>query len=93
NPRLRDNPIVLASEGFAALTGYDIDLIVGRNCRFLQGPGTAPTSVKRLHDALARGVGITSLLLNYRRDGTPFFNLLCMLPLKDSSGAVKYFLG
>ncbi|KAL8287255.1 hypothetical protein RQP46_003707 [Phenoliferia psychrophenolica] len=90
NPRLRDHPITLASEGFAKLTGYPLDLIVGRNCRFLQGPGTAPDSVRRLREALNSGVGITSLLLNYRLDGRPFFNLL---PLKDSTGAVKYFLG
>ncbi|KAK4703566.1 hypothetical protein P7C70_g2656, partial [Phenoliferia sp. Uapishka_3] len=93
NPRLRDHPIVLASEGFAKLTGYPTEAIVGRNCRFLQGPGTAPASVRRLRNALNEGRGITSLLLNYRRNGDPFFNLLCMLPLKDTTGAVKYFLG
>ncbi|KAL8287254.1 hypothetical protein RQP46_003706 [Phenoliferia psychrophenolica] len=90
NPRLRDHPIVLASDGFASLTGYSLDTIVGRNCRFLQGPGTSPESVLRLRNALNAGESITSLLLNYRRDGTPFFNLL---PLKDATGAVKYFLG
>ncbi|GAA5855995.1 hypothetical protein JCM8547_002930 [Rhodosporidiobolus lusitaniae] len=93
NPRLRDNPIVLASEGFSQLTGYPLDAIVGRNCRFLQGPGTAPESTLRLREALNAGEGITSLILNYRLDGTPFYNLLCMLPLKDASGTVKYFLG
>ncbi|GAA5986567.1 hypothetical protein JCM11641_003677 [Rhodosporidiobolus odoratus] len=93
NPRLRDHPIVLASEGFGQLTGYPLDAIVGRNCRFLQGPGTAPESTIRMREALNAGQGTTSLLLNYRFNGTPFYNLLCMLPLKDSTGAVKYFLG
>ncbi|GAA5915120.1 hypothetical protein JCM6882_008485 [Rhodosporidiobolus microsporus] len=93
NPRLKDNPIVLASQGFSQLTGYPLDSIISRNCRFLQGPGTAPESTLRLREALNAGEGITSLLLNYRLDGTPFYNLLCMLPLKDASGAVKYFLG
>ncbi|KAL8292442.1 hypothetical protein RQP46_001054 [Phenoliferia psychrophenolica] len=93
NPRLRDHPIVLASEGFSTLTQYPLTAIVGRNCRFLQGPGTSPDSVLRLRNALNAGENITSLLLNYRKDGTPFFNLLCMLPLKDPSGNVKYYLG
>ncbi|GAA5899999.1 hypothetical protein JCM5296_001936 [Sporobolomyces johnsonii] len=90
---LRDNPIVLASEGFAQLTGYSVESIVGRNCRFLQGPGTAPESVTRLRDALNAGERITTMILNYRRNGQPFHNLLCMLPLKSSSGEVRFFLG
>ncbi|GAA5921052.1 hypothetical protein JCM1841_005076 [Sporobolomyces salmonicolor] len=90
---LRDNPIVLASEGFAQLTGYSVESIVGRNCRFLQGPGTAPESVSRLRDALSAGERITTMILNYRRNGQPFHNLLCMLPLKSSNGEVRFFLG
>ncbi|GAA6016457.1 hypothetical protein JCM10207_003870 [Rhodosporidiobolus poonsookiae] len=93
NPRLRDNPIVLASQGFSQLTGYPLEAIVGRNCRFLQGPGTAPDSTLRLREALNAGEGITSLLLNYRLDGSPFYNLLCMLPLRAENGTVKFFLG
>ncbi|KAI5479927.1 hypothetical protein MNV49_002217 [Pseudohyphozyma bogoriensis] len=89
NPRLRDHPIILASEGFVELTGYPLSMIVGRNCRFLQGPGTSPESVTRLRVALNAGKSITSLLLNYRMNGEPFFNLLCMLPLKHSSGLVN----
>lgn len=93
NPRLHDQPITLASEGFAELTGYDLTSIIGRNCRFLQGPGTSPESTRRMRTALSNGNGITTLLLNYRRSGEPFFNLLCMLPLKNSKGHVKFFLG
>ncbi|GJN92727.1 hypothetical protein Rhopal_005763-T1 [Rhodotorula paludigena] len=93
DPSLRDNPITLASEGFAALTGYPLKLIVGRNCRFLQGPGTSPESTQRLHDALAAGESVTALILNYRRDGTPFYNLLCMKPFKDAHGIVRHFIG
>lgn len=64
DPTLHDNPITLASEGFAELTGYPLKLVIGRNCRFLQGPGTSPESVKRLHDALAEGKNVTSLIFN-----------------------------
>ncbi|GAA5838832.1 hypothetical protein JCM9279_003873 [Rhodotorula babjevae] len=93
DPSLRDNPITLASEGFVELTGYPLKLVIGRNCRFLQGPGTSPESVKRLHDALAEGRNVTSLTFNYRADGSAFANLLCMAPLKDDKGVVRHFIG
>ncbi|KAL7415026.1 hypothetical protein BDY24DRAFT_360264 [Mrakia frigida] len=93
NPRLRDHPIVSVSEAFCTMTGYSAPAIVGRNCRFLQGPGTAPASVQRLRDALNEGEEITELLLNYTRTGVPFWNLLCMIPLRSASGSLVYFIG
>jgi len=75
------------------VTGYSSQSIIGRNCRFLQGPGTAPDSVQRIRDALNSGTTATELLLNYRRDGTPFFCLLTIIPLRDSSGQLAYFIG
>ncbi|TIA88042.1 hypothetical protein E3P81_03670 [Wallemia ichthyophaga] len=93
NPRLRDHPIVMASDGFSKVTGYHHSTIIGRNCRFLQGPGTSPQSVQRIREALNNGVSITELLLNYRADGTPFFCLLNMIPLHDSQGQIAYFIG
>ncbi|KAF7971769.1 hypothetical protein HWV62_19947 [Athelia sp. TMB] len=93
DPRLPDHPIVLVSEGFIGVTGYPKSQIVGRNCRFLQGPGTSPESVQRIRDGLNSGEGCTELLLNYRRDGEPFYCLLCILPLRDATGEVAYFIG
>lgn len=93
NPRLRENPIVLVSPGFTALTGYPATSIIGRNCRFLSGPGTAPNSIQRIRDALNAGSSCTELLLNYKRDGQPFFNLLTILPLRDATGNLVYFIG
>ncbi|KAJ7183688.1 hypothetical protein C8R46DRAFT_1344440 [Mycena filopes] len=93
NPRLRDHPIVLVSDGFEAVTGYGRREVVGRNCRFLQGPGTPPASVQRIRDGLNSGKGCTELLLNYRRDGEPFYCLLCIIPVRDASGAIVYFIG
>lgn len=75
------------------MTGYPTRSILGRNCRFLQGPGTSPDAVQRIRDALNAGRPITELLLNYRRDGTPFFCLLSIIPLRDASGALAYFIG
>jgi PAS domain len=62
----QDHPIVLVSDGFNAVTGYPRNQIVGRNCRFLQGPGTTQESVQRVRDGLNSGEGCTELLLNYR---------------------------
>jgi len=63
----QDHPIVLTSDAFEQLTGYDRTQIIGRNCRFLQGPGTAPDAVQRVREALNRGEGCNELLLNYRK--------------------------
>ena len=67
--------------------------VIGRNCRFLQGPKTNPFSVKRIRDKLLAGKEHFETFLNYRRDGSPFMNLLMIAPLYDSRGAVRYFIG
>ncbi|KAJ6489017.1 hypothetical protein C8R45DRAFT_1097350 [Mycena sanguinolenta] len=93
NPRLPDHPIVLVSDGFVDVTGYPKAQIIGRNCRFLQGPGTPPASIQRIRDGLNSGKGCTELLLNYRRNGDPFYCLLCIIPVRDASGTIVYFIG
>lgn len=93
NPRFRDNPVVIVSPGFAAVTGYDSKSIIGRNCRFLQGPRTNPNSIERLRRSLRAGEPCVELLLNYRSDGTPFQNLLTILPLFDQKGELTYYIG
>jgi len=93
NPRLRDHPIVLVSPGFCELTGYDLQSIALRNCRFLQGPSTSPGAVQRIRDALNTGGSSLELLLNYRKNGEPFWNLLSITPLRDAKGRVAYFVG
>ncbi|KDN36092.1 hypothetical protein K437DRAFT_63121 [Tilletiaria anomala UBC 951] len=93
NPRLPDAPIVLCSDGFCKLTGYSREQIIARNCRFLQGPATNPEAIQKLRDALNAAKPCCELLLNYRRDGTPFWNMLSMIPLLSASGEVDYFLG
>ena len=72
DPRQPDTPLVYANQSFCKLTGYTLDEVVGRNCRFLQGPETDPDAVREIGAALAdrRAIGID--ILNYRKDGTPF---------------------
>ncbi|KAK6345350.1 hypothetical protein TWF718_007268 [Orbilia javanica] len=93
DPQRHDNPIVFASEEFHRTTQYPISYVSGRNCRFLQGPKTQRHSVARLRDAIRQGHEITECFLNYKRDGTPFLNLVMVAPLLDSKGQVRYFIG
>lgn len=93
DPHLPDNPIIYANAGFERLTGYPVEYVVGRNCRFLQGPGTDPDTVAEIRDAIRQGRGCTVQLLNYRKDGTPFWNRLSVTPLHDAEGKLTHFVG
>lgn len=83
NPRLPDNPIVYANAAFISMSGYSDDEIIGNNCRFLQGPGTDPADVDRLRTAIAESREIEVDLLNYRKDGTSFWNRLMVSPVVE----------
>lgn len=93
DPSLPDNPIVYASDEFYKTTQYGSAYVIGRNCRFLQGPKTAPHSISRLMQALSSGTEVCETVLNYRRDGIPFINLLMIAPLYDNRGRIRYFIG
>ncbi|KAK1265710.1 Phototropin-1 [Acorus gramineus] len=88
-----DFPILYASAGFFKMTGYLAKEVVGRNCRFLQGPDTDPAEVAKIREALAAGTTYCGRLLNYKKDGTPFWNLLTIAPIKDETGNVLKFIG
>ncbi|KAK8069196.1 hypothetical protein PG994_005812 [Apiospora phragmitis] len=93
DPSRPDNPIVFTSDEFHRTTQYGVDYVVGRNCRFLQGPHTNPFSVTRIREKLNAGIEHYETFLNYRRDGSPFMNLVMLAPLYDSRGAIRYFIG
>lgn len=90
---LPDNPIVYASAGFLSLTGYALDQVLGRNCRFLQGPETDPRSVAKIRAGIERGEDTTTVLLNYRADHTPFWNQFFVAALRDGEGNIVNYLG
>jgi len=92
NPRLPDNPIVFANASFCRLTGYAREEIVGRNCRFLQGPETDPAAVARIRDAVRRGQGVELDIRNHRKGGEPFWNRLLIAPVHAADGSVAYFV-
>lgn len=90
---LPDNPLIYANAGFERLTGYRSAEVIGRNCRFLQGPGTDPETVAVLRTAIQNQRAVTVTLLNYRRDGTPFWNRLSITPVRNGAGGVTHFIG
>ena len=91
DPNLPDNPIVFANRAFQELCGYGADNLIGRNCRFLQGPDTDPADVAKVRDAIAARRDVVVELVNYHRDGTPFRNELYISPVFDPDGRLRYF--
>lgn len=93
DPSRADMPIIYVSNEFEAQTGYPPEEVLGRNCRFLQGPGTGPRAVQAIRDAIAAQAEITIDILNYRKDGSEFWNRLRIRPLFDDYGHLLYFAG
>ena len=91
--RQPDHPIVLANRAFLALTGYSADEVIGRNCRFLQGEGTSATAIAELREAIAAEREIEVELLNYRKDGSAFWNQLSLSPVHGDDGTLLYYFG
>ena len=88
-----DNPVVYTNEAFEATTGYALADIEGRNCRILQGSGTDPERVAILREGIEQATTVSTELLNYRRDGVPFWNHVMVTPVRDQGGQVTHFLG
>ncbi|WP_270936865.1 ATP-binding protein [Falsiroseomonas oryzae] len=93
DPNLPDCPIVFANPAFYRITGYPRAEVIGRNCRFLQGPGTDPTTVLAIRQAIAEARPVDVRLVNYRRDGKRFVNELHISPVHDATGRLLYFMG
>jgi PAS domain S-box-containing protein len=93
DPGLPDNPIVYASQGFLDLTGYSREQVLGRNCRFLQGPKTNPKMVDVIRKGVAAGDDTSVCLLNYKADGTTFWNQFFVAALRDLDGRVVNYVG
>lgn len=93
DPNRPNSPIIFVNRAFRSLTGYLEDDIIGHNCRFLQGPGTDPEAVARIREAISNEDVVVVEILNYRKDGTPFWNALHLGPIYDSAGNLLYFFG
>ena len=93
NATLPNNPIVYVNAAFGALYGYDVTEVVGRNCRILQGPDSDPDVRAEMRAAIAAGKGIRREILNYRKDGTSFWNDVTIDPIRDQAGRLMGFVG
>ncbi len=88
-----DMPIIYANEGFHQLTGYSSEEVIGRNCRFLQGPKTDRNKIQKIREAIQAGQSCRSLLINYRKDGSTFHNDLQITPVRQPDGRISHFVG
>ncbi|WP_432493708.1 PP2C family protein-serine/threonine phosphatase [Kineococcus auxinigenes] len=91
--RAEDLPLVWVNPAFTAMTGYPLEEVVGRNCRFLQGAGTDPAAVAAVGRALAAGEEVTATLLNHREDGSAFWNQLTLSPVHGPDGELTHYVG
>ncbi|MFC6726503.1 PAS domain-containing protein, partial [Halobium palmae] len=88
-----NRPLIYVNDNFEALTGYPEAEVLGRNCRFLQGPETDDAAVEEMRAALNEGREVEVEVLNYRRDGTTFWNEVTIAPVHDDGGALTHFVG
>ena len=93
SPSFDDMPLVLANRAFSELTGYASEDVIGRNCRFLQGPATEETARAEMRQAIAQGRETVVPVTNYRRDGSRFRNLVFIFPIFDAGGQLLYVMG
>ncbi len=93
DPRRLGNPLIWVNPSFTRVTGYDYDESIGRNCSFLQGPATDPAAVMEIRAGIAAQRQTTVTLLNYRKDGTAFWNQLSISPVLDSRGDLVSYVG
>ncbi|CAM3810046.1 diguanylate cyclase domain-containing protein [Alkalicoccus chagannorensis] len=93
DPWSEDNSIVFVNPAFTKLTQYTEEECLGRNCRFLQGEGTEEAKIQEIRDALEKHDSIIVELLNYKKDGSPFWNELRISPVYDEQDKLIYYIG
>ncbi|HEY0203461.1 MAG TPA: PAS domain-containing protein [Acetobacteraceae bacterium] len=91
DPHRPDHPIIAVNPAFEAMTGYPAAEIVGRNCRMLQGPGTDLETARKLGRVIAAGEGCVEWIVNHRKGGAAFWNLLFISPVRDGQGRIIHY--
>jgi PAS domain S-box-containing protein len=93
DPNKPDNPIIFVNQAFLNTTGYEMHEVLGRNCRFLQGPDTDREAISNVRKAIEDKTDLAVEIQNYRKDGTMFWNALFVSPIFDRNGKLLYFFG
>jgi PAS domain S-box-containing protein len=93
DPSRPDCPLVYVNEAFLRMTGYSEEEVLGRNCRFLQGEDTNRSAVTELREAIRQERVCQVCFLNYRKDGSPFWNELTVSPVRNVRGDLTHFVG
>ena len=88
-----DCPLIYVNKGFEEITGYTADFACGSNCRFLQGEDTDPSTIEEIRLAVREKRECVVEILNYRKNGEPFWNRLSITPIRNHSGEVTHFVG
>lgn len=91
DPKMPDNPIIFANNAFIEMTGYSSNELLGRNCRFLQGPETDPDTIAQVRAAVEARREVAVEVVNYKKDGSSFWNALFISPVYNESNELIYF--
>jgi len=88
-----DNILIYANPAFERLTGYPVDDILYRDCRFLQGEDRDQPALQAIREAVKNNQPCRQIIRNYRKDGTPFWNELSITPVFNEADQLTYFIG
>ena len=91
--RSEDFPIIYVNPAFVEITGYELEEVQNRNCRFLQGPDTDPAQINDIRQALVQQRDISLTIRNYRKDGRAFWNNVFISPVRANDGHATHFVG
>ncbi len=91
DPNQHDNPIIFANPAFLHMTGYAPEELIGRNCRLLQGPETDPSVIAEVRRAIEQRRETSVEILNYKKNGSAFWNALFVSPVFGKDGSLRYF--
>lgn len=88
-----ENPMIYVNPSFERITGYSASEVIGRDCRFLQGGDRNQMDLADLRKAIQEKRECHAVLLNYRKDGTPFWNDLYIAPVFSENGELSNYIG
>jgi two-component system sporulation sensor kinase C len=88
-----DLPLTYVNPAFEVMTGYSLEEVLGKNCRFLQGDALDQPAITLVREAIRDKRETLVILKNYRKDGTPFWNELSLSPIRNRHGMLTHFVG